>query len=181
MKKYLDPNGNLWEGGCIIVDGKTIINPTEDVLAANGYIKIEKNAADILEESKKAKIAEIDAYDISENVNVFYVGNMPMWLDFEERSRILASINAYRKLGMNEMTKIYEGMEFTWPLAVWEDMLAAVEVYASECKNVTERHKKDVLDALNTEDVEAVDITGSYPDKLNFDSLENDLDQEEEG
>ena len=39
--KYIDNDGNLWNGYYIVVGNQTIINPTEEILLLNGYTKIE--------------------------------------------------------------------------------------------------------------------------------------------
>jgi len=171
MKKYIDSNGQPWNGSFIVADGKTILNPTEELLLASGYTEVtepEKTAEELLAEAKAARLAEAETYNDSPEVNVFYLYGQPMWLYFEERSRILASISAYRRLGRTDMTKVYGGMEFTFPLDTWETLLSAVEVYASECLNVTERHKRDIMAAATMEEVSVIDVTADYPEKLEF-------------
>lgn len=171
MKKYIDTNGNLWNGQYIIINGQTVINPTENMLISNGYTEVvqhEKTQEELFQERKQAKIAQINEYDKSSNVNLFFVHDQPMWLDFDERSRILASISAYRKQNISQMTKIYGEASFSFPIEIWEEMLSAVEVYASECLNVTEEHKRAVQQAINDKELDAIDITQGYPEKLTF-------------
>ena len=180
MKQYIDRNGDLWNGCYIVVNGQTIVNPTESMLLSNGYTEVkepEKTQNELFEERKQTKIKQIEDYDNSNNVNVFYIYQQPMWLDFDERSRILTSINAYRKMQRTEMTKIYNNVEFTFPIETWEELLSAVEIYASECLNVTQRHKMQVYYAINDEELNAIDITSGYPEKLIF----NPNDDEEGG
>lgn len=185
MKRYIDKDGNPWNGCYIVVNGQTIVNPTDEMLLANGYTEVKEHEPtpdELFEERKKAKIAEIEAYDSSDSVNLFYVYEQPMWLDFDERSRILTSISAYRRMGRTEMTKIYGDVEFTLPLDTWDGLLAAVELYASECLNVTERHKREAHYAINDEELEAIDITAGYPEKLVFRTYgEPDANSEEGG
>ena len=121
-----------------------------------------------LEQAKAEKIAEIEAYDESEAVNSFTIGNQTMWLTREDRTQIDESIAAYESMGATQMTKYFGGVPFTFPLTAWKQMLAALIVYASEALNVTEAHKTAV-NALGTiEAVDAFDITADYPDKLSF-------------
>lgn len=47
-------------------------------------------------------------------------------------------------------------------------MLAALEVYAAEALNTTERHKNAVMDMDNIQDVTDYDYTTGYPEKLEF-------------
>lgn len=169
--KYIDNDGNLWNECYIVVGNQTIINPTEEILLLNGYTKIEdpeKTEQQLFEERKQAKIKQIEDYDKSSNVNIFYINEQSMWLDFNERSRILTSINAYRKMQRTEMTKIYNNIEFTFPIEMWEQLLASVEIYASECLNTTQRHIMEVQQASNDEELNAIDITSGYPQMLEF-------------
>lgn len=54
---------------------------------------------ELLEEAKLNKIADIDEYDQSENVNSFSISGNNMWLTREDRTQIDESINAYEGMG----------------------------------------------------------------------------------
>ena len=47
-------------------------------------------------------------------------------------------------------------------------MLYALEVYASECYDVTARHEANIAELDNIEMVDAYDYTVGYPQKLVF-------------
>lgn len=121
-----------------------------------------------LQDARSEKLAEIDAYDNSENVNSFVLGGATMWLDFSERERIRASIAAYSQHGATTMTKWFKGQEYTFPLDAWARMLNALEVYASEALNVTEMHKAAVQALGSIEEVDGYDHTAGYPELLTF-------------
>lgn len=66
------------------------------------------------------------------------------------------------------MTKVFNGAEFTFPISVWRQMLNALEVYAAEALNTTERHKAAIERMDNIQDVIDYDYTQGYPTKLEF-------------
>jgi hypothetical protein len=71
-------------------------------------------------------------------------------------------------MGINEMTKVFDGQEFTFTVPDWLLMLNSLEVYAAEALNTTERHKNAVLQMTRRKDVEDYDYTVNYPAKLHF-------------
>lgn len=121
-----------------------------------------------LEEAQTEKIEEINAYNDSDKVNVFYLGETPMWLTVEERQQVATQISANEAVGRTTMTRWFGGHSYTFPLATWQQMLVALEVYAGDALNVTESHKAAVLALESIENVEAYDYTVGYPEKLVF-------------
>lgn len=159
------------------VDGKvevvTTINPTEEMMLTAGWLVweepvIEPTQEELVERAKNRKITDIDIYDESENVNEFYLGGMPMWLDAHTRQQLRISIEAYQATGAETVTKWFGGQQFTFPTSAWLQMLNALEVYAAEALNVTEAHKAAVMAVDSVEDIEDYDITQGYPQKLNL-------------
>lgn len=122
-----------------------------------------------LEMAKDQKISEIDVYDNSDDVNLFYINNIPMWLFVEERQQIATQISANEAAGRENMTKWYNGTEFTFSLTSWKQMLVALEVYAGDAKNVTEYHKSTVNGLQTIEEVDNYNYKINYPEKLHFD------------
>ena len=123
---------------------------------------------ELMEAARKKKLSQISTYDSSANVNVFLVSGQPMWLSFDERSRLKASLEAAEALGQSTMTKFFAGLRFEFPLAAWRQMINAVEAYAGECLNITATHKKTVEALDNLESIENYDYTVGYPEKLEF-------------
>ena len=117
---------------------------------------------ELLEKAKAAKLAEIDKYNSSANVNAFTVNGVPMWLDFDLRSRLKNSIDAAEAEGRTELTKNYGGMTFTYTIALWRQMFTVVENYAGDCQNVSEAHKAAVNAMTDIAEVEAFDVTLGY-------------------
>lgn len=122
-----------------------------------------------LEDIKTNKIEEIKSYDSSDNVNEFTVMGNSMWVEAPLRAQLRISIEAYKGLGIDSITKIYNGQSYTFPTSDWDRMLNMVEVYASECFNVTQQHIANVQALTSIEEVENYDYTTGYPEKLNFD------------
>lgn len=138
-----------------------------------GVIRGSETASDptdeeLLEKAKTAKIAEIDRFNSSANVNAFTVNGLPMWLDFDMRSRLKNSIDAADAEGRESLTKVYEGMTFTYPVSVWRQMFTEVENYAGDCQNITEQHKAAVRAMVSVAEVEAFDVTLGYPKNPSF-------------
>lgn len=123
---------------------------------------------ELLAKAKQEKLRQIDIFDSSANVNAFTVGGQPMWLSFELRNRLKQSVDAAETEGRTELSKTFGGRSFTFPVATWKQMIAAVENYAGDCQLVTEQHKAAVAAMQTLAEVEAFDITTGYPDKLAF-------------
>ena len=91
-----------------------------------------------------------------------------MWVPADKRAVLRISIEAYKALGAENITKVWDGQEYTFSTSDWDTMLNQVEVYASECFNQTQRHLA-AINALDTvEAVNEYDFTQGYPEKLVF-------------
>ena len=110
----------------------------------------------------------IQSYDTSKEVNCFYMQDEPMWLDFENRSRLLLRFQAETAKG-NETTTLWSnGKEYALPLSVAIDMLYELETYASKCYDNTQRHLANINILETLEDVQNYDYKMGYPEKLKF-------------
>lgn len=132
------------------------------------YDGIEPTEEEVLAMAKRRKLEQIANFDASANVNVFMVNGNPMWLTFDERSRLKLSVEAAETAGATTMEKYFGGVKFEYPLAQWKQMIAAVENYAGQCLNVTEAHKAAVNALTDAEAVAEYNFTVGYPAKLNF-------------
>lgn len=124
-----------------------------------------------LNQAKEAKIAEIDEYDKSQNVNWFYVNGVGMWYDADKRMNIRNLVESQIKEG-RESTTLWTEEGNIIPIEVSCDMalvlLAKLEVYAGDCKANTQQHKANVYALTSKEEVESYDYTVGYPEKLNL-------------
>ena len=64
-------------------------NPTHDMLLEDGwtvYVEPTPTEEEILNRAKREKINEINCYDSSDEVNIFYIQGLPVWLDKATRA-----------------------------------------------------------------------------------------------
>lgn len=171
MKQWINDNGEFWNGSDVVIGDRRYVSPSDEILEAAGYheyVAPAPTAEELLREAKQNKLEEIDEYDQSNEVNLFYLAGQPMWLDAQTRQTLRISIESYIETGAETVTKWFGGNQFTFPTTAWMSMLNALEVYAAEALNVTESHKAAVNAMDNIEDIEAYDITVGYPAKLNL-------------
>ena len=158
----------------LIVDGMQIYNPSEELLLAAGWMEYtppptpESTPAQRLREAKDIKLSEIISYDESPDVNGIIVNGNQVWIPADKRVILKTSVDSYKALGIESITKVWEGVEYTATADEWLFMIAKVEVYASECYNTTARHKAAVEALDNIDEVEEYDYTLNYPDMLEF-------------
>lgn len=143
--------------------------PTAEQLAEWGFEPYTPPVPErTLEVAKSEKIAEITAYDTSEAVNSFTLGNATMWISRDDRISLMNSTTILKNAGVETTTLWYGGHKYTLPCDTLIQMLSALEVYALQCYDVTEEHKAAVNALTTIEDVDAYDYTTGYPEKLSF-------------
>ena len=176
-KKYYNSTTKEWytEGSIMTrtVNGVLFSGvPNEEQLTEWGfmeYIEPVPTPEQLLERAKQQKISELMAYDSSEAVNQFYLGEYPLWLEFDERERLKAQIESRLRLGYQAMTKTYEGLPpVTFTLAAWQVMSDKLEAYAGDCQEVTNGHRAAINSLLTVQEVEAYSFETGYPQKLVF-------------
>lgn len=176
MKKYYNETTKEWyyEGSIIthkVDNGLFSGVPTEEQLIEWGFeewIEPEPTPAELLERAKIAKIAELIAYDSSDAVNSFTLGQRTMWLTVDEREQLKAQIEACEAKGRDTMTQHYDDVPYTFPVAAWKSMLTDLILYAGDAKNVTDGHRAAIKSLLTVEEVEGYDYTTGYPAKPVF-------------
>ena len=175
MKRYYNPTTHEWytEGNSITkyIDGSLFSGiPSVEQLEQWGfveYIEPTPTPEELLARAKANKIAELEAYDDSE-VNSFSVNGKDMWLDHDVRQQLRISLDALSQAGRENVTKWFDGIEYTYPIDVWYYMLGLVEVYASDALNVTESHKAAINAKTTVKQVEDYNFQSGYPEKLSF-------------
>ena len=126
------------------------------------------NVEEALAAIKADLIAQITAYDTSAAVNSFTLQGKQMWLPKETRVGLVNSITIEKNAGKETTTLWFGGERYELPVDTALQMLAALELYALECYNVTAAHKAAINALESVEDVVAYDYTTAYPEKLNF-------------
>lgn len=154
-------------------DGMNIYNPTEEMILANGWEEyvvpvVERVEADLLTDAKEVKRMEIIDYDSSKEVNIFRIQGKEVWLDKATRTGLMLRFQAEDALGLIETSLWYGGQQFALSLENAIQMLYALEVYASQCYDNTQRHLAEVDKLEAIEEVESYIYRVGYPVKLEF-------------
>lgn len=146
-------------------------NPSDELLFEDGWILYEEpepTEEDIFNEAKKELISNIEYYDSSSDVNMFFIQGLPVWLDKATRAGLKLRFEAEIAMGKTETALWYGSLQFPLPLDTAIQMLYAIEVYASECYDNTQAHLANVNVIDNLEELQNYDYTSGYPEKLNF-------------
>ena len=128
-----------------------------------------KTSATVIEAARKMLEANITAYDISDNVNGFYVGDKKMWFDKAMRVSLMNTLQIERNAGYEVTTMWWEAVSYTIPIALFERMLSDLELYAKESYNVTQSHLAQAIAMTTYSALAAYDFTTGYPEMLHFD------------
>ena len=118
--------------------------------------------------AKKAKIAEIAAYDTSSSVNGFVLNGLLIWLDKATRVGLMNSTTIAKASGQETTTLWLGGMKLVVDCDKAIQLLSALEMYALDCFNVTASHKQAVSELTTIEEVEAYDYKTGYPKQLDI-------------
>lgn len=155
------------------VNGKQIFNPTKELVLNNGWkiynaTNTELSTDEIIELEKNRIIDDILVYDSSENVNVFYVNQIPMWLDKSTRAGLMLRLQSEYAIGLSETTLWYNYIQFKLPVENALQMLCEIEIYASQCYDNTQLHISNVKGLNNVDDIKKYDYKIGYPTVLRF-------------
>jgi len=157
----------------IIKDGMQIFNPTEKIILSDGW-KIYKpkitqlTNEELINNAKNVLIDNIISYDSSDNVNMFYVQNQPVWLDKATRAGLMLRFQAEITTNVSETTLWYNSVEFKLTPQYAMQMLYQIEIYASKCYDKTQYHIAQVKSLTTIEEIENYNYKIGYPDKLYF-------------
>ena len=155
----------------VIKDGRQWFNPSHDMLIEDGwveYVQPEPTQEELLARAKRTKVREVQLYDSSEEVNIFYIQDLPVWLDKATRAGLKLRFEAELAMGKEQTTLWYGNTQFPLPLSQAVQMLYAIEVYASACYDNTQAHLANINALTTITEVEAYDYTTFYPEKLRF-------------
>lgn len=163
-------------------DGKQTINPSEEMLLADGWVEYVPPTAPSYEPSEEQlfrralarKLRDLEAYDQSSSVNdciIVHEGNeLHYWADKTERDALKGALRDCLSMGRTyyrlDLRKL--GISLHIPCENLLQMLSALEVYAIDCYNKTTDHEYMLRSLTNKEEVDAYDFTIGYPEKLRF-------------
>lgn len=131
-----------------------------------------------LEQAIQEKIKEIEEYDGSDAVNIFYVNNVPTWLTPDIRANYRNSIEAAELLKETHITFIIAGIVARTTLQEARIMLAKIQRYADNCTIRTEMHKSKVRALSTIASIDAYDNTTGYPEKEFFTLIQTVREEE---
>lgn len=123
----------------------------------------------VLRRIKDIIIDKITKYDVSENVNLFYLQGNPMWLNDIKRTSLIKSTNIRKSQGA--ITTVLwddDNNKYDIPVDMALNMLNTLEMYALDCYNMTAQHKKNISEMDSIEDVLNYDYMAGYPKILNL-------------
>lgn len=155
----------------IIKDGMQIINPSEEMILADGWVEyVSPVPSDYVKlvTARRDKRFEIERYDTSQEVNEFYVSEQPIWLDKATRAGLLLRFQAEQAQGITDTALWYNGQQFPLKVDQAIQMLYAIELYASACYDNTQRHLAAIKELQTIEEIEGYDYKAGYPEKLRF-------------
>lgn len=130
-----------------------------------------RSSEDSIEKHRIAKIQEIELYDISENVNGFYLNGNLMWLDKDTRVSLMNSLDLSEKTGRTFMDIWFGDVSYNLDIITAKSILTAIEMYAMDCYNVTALHRVAVKNMTSIEEIDSFDVTTDYPERLSFNEL----------
>ena len=169
LKSYLNEDGtSLWS----IVNSPAKTDEAVQ-LAENLYELVEidfgvKEKPTELEVAKRNAIKAIDTYDVSMDVNSFFLNGLQVWLDKPTRVGLMNSLNIEKTAGKETSTLWFGNIKLDINTEAAIQMLSALELYALKCYNKTAEHKVNIENMTSVEDVVNYNFTEGYPDKLNF-------------
>lgn len=123
----------------------------------------------VLRRIKDIIIDKITKYDVSDNVNLFYLQGNPMWLNDIKRTSLIKSTNIRKSQGA--ITTVLwddDNNKYDIPVDMALNMLNTLEMYALDCYNMTAQHKKNISEMDSIEDVLNYDYMAGYPKILHL-------------
>lgn len=117
---------------------------------------------------KKLKENEIKQYDVSPEVNSFKLQGKDMWLEKDLRVSLSNSIKIEQASGKEQTVLWHEGICYQIPINTALQMLSALELYALECYNTTQKHISELDKLSTTKEILQYNYKIEYPNKLEF-------------
>lgn len=152
---------------CLSPNSKNVINNDYEV-GNTRIIPINVNNKPTLLDIKTLLLSLQQDYDNSDEVNIFTLNGDKVWLDKNTRVGLFNLLNL-EKLSNKETTTLwFNDKSITVNIDKAIELLTAVEKYAKQCYDNTQKHYAEI-NALDTiENALAYDITAGYPEILNI-------------
>ena len=182
-------NGKLVFAPSVIIDGdKQIISNDANVYLKYGYkeIKDNKKIGDVitytendttitinhsmsLDNARQYMMGLVNNYDKGDNVNIFFLNGIPIWLDGEKRLQLRNAVRDTMENGGETYGLCIDNVGIIQlPCEQIISILQAVELYAIQCYQVTFLHIEDIKKLEDVETVLNYPYTEGYPTPLHF-------------
>jgi hypothetical protein len=129
---------------------------------------MEPEPARTLEQAIAGKLAEIDVYDNSQEVNSFSFNGQKTWIDAATRAVFRNSIDSAELLQEATIQMPIGNAVLTAPVAQAKMMLAKIQRYADNAALVTAGHKAALATLKTIAKVDAYPYQTGYPEKETF-------------
>lgn len=107
-------------------------------------------------------------YDNSYEVNNFHLDGYNVWLDKATRVGLFNVLNLEKQLNKDITTLWFDNKSIEINVDKAISLLTAVEVYAKQCYDNTQKHLKEISQLTTIEELLNYDITAGYPEQLNI-------------
>lgn len=158
-----------------------VYNPTHEMLLENGWVEYVpvNNAKEVpmfmlVKTAKTRKLYNLEEYDNSSEVNdciIMYQGQeLHYWASKDERNDLKNAVRDCIAMGRTEyrLDLRDKGISITLSCELLLQMLAALEVYAVDCFNVTTDHEFAIKSLTTKDEIEAYDFKVGYPEVPRF-------------
>lgn len=113
-------------------------------------------------------LEKIKAYDSSEFVNQFSIQGQNLWLDKSTRVGLELRFKAEKQM-LKETTILWQdGISFTLNIDDAINILYSLEIYASQCYDVTQSHISAINSLTTIDELKSYNYKTGYPSKLNL-------------
>lgn len=135
-----------------------------------------KDETAILDAVRRMVLGEIAAYDESSAVNEFTLGDDEHWIPREMRDIYQDRLSQEVRRGHDTVSldlpdSAAGAAPLTLGLALAQQMLDALNDYATDSYDQTQAHKRAVAALTAVDEVLSYDYTTGYPSKINFDEM----------
>ena len=141
---------------------------TEELEAILRFFQSEND----MEAWKAIRKVQVQGYDNSEKVNLFYFDGLALWLDKATRVGLVNSITIEKKAKRSTTCLWFGSHSINVNVDVALEILSQLELYAHECYNVTAQHLVQIDTCGSVEALRAFDICADYPEILQLKNAE---------
>lgn len=137
---------------------------TDEIKAILSYF----NSEDDIECWKSIRKVQVHGYDVSENVNCFYLDDQHMWLDKATRVGLVNSLNMEKAAGRTVSELWFGSLRIDLNVDMALQLLAALELYAKDCYGVTASHIAEIGRLDSVKELKEFSLCADYPEIPKF-------------